>query len=50
MNDKENVPRAVVLVVEDEALVRLDAFDTLDRAGCEGEAASASEALVPAWT
>ena len=47
MNDKENVPRAVVLVVEDEALVRLDAFDTLDRAGFEVcEAASASEALV----
>jgi CheY-like chemotaxis protein len=37
----------VVLVVEDEALLRLDAFDTLDRAGFEVcEAASASEALV----
>jgi DNA-binding NtrC family response regulator len=47
MNEKDSVTCAVVLVVEDEALLRLDAFDTLDRAGFEVcEAASASEALV----
>lgn len=47
MNKKDSVTCVVVLVVEDEALLRLDAFDTLDRAGFEVcEAASASEALV----
>ena len=46
MNDEKDLTRAVVLVVEDEPLLRLDALETLDGAGFEVcEAASAREAL-----